>query len=238
MNDGGINLETFADKMHDRTNSEETTQKMELFWIEFHRILMGIQLFFKNGILHCDMKPQNIVLNESKNRVNIIDFGLMRKMDKAINDSMNSNNYLGVYHWSYPFECNFYNKHVFDEFAKMSNTDKQKYHSKIMDNLRDKKSKTVSAFRNFFSFVINQYDSSEMQSRAIHQYMDGFMNFMTTQLPEYKAFLQTSLETLDLYGVGIAIAYVNNMTKHLVDENFSKDLHDLAFQMTNSNLSK
>jgi len=237
MNDGGINLETFADKMHDRTNSEETTQKMELFWIEFHRILMGIQLFFKNGILHCDMKPQNIVLNESKNRVNIIDFGLMRKMDKAINDSMNSNNYLGVYHWSYPFECNFYNKHVFDEFAKMSNTDKKKYHSKIMDNLRDKKSKTVSAFRNFFSFVINQYDSAETQSIMINKYMDGFLNCITTELQEYTTFLKKSLETVDVYGVGISIAYMINMTKHLVDKNFANDLEQLSFQMTNSDLS-
>jgi serine/threonine protein kinase len=236
MNDGGINLEVFADKMHERTNSSETTKIMELFWIEFHRVLMGIQLFLKNGIIHFDMKPQNIVYNETTNRINIIDFGLMRKMDEVINKAMNSDNFLGVYHWSYPFECNFHNKKEFDEFAKLSIDSKKNYHMKIIDKL-NKKSKSVSSFRNFFSFVINQYDSSEMQSKMIHQYMDGFLNFMTTQLPEYKAFLQTSLETLDLYGVGIAIAYVNNMTRHLVDENFSKDLHDLAFQMTNSNMS-
>ena len=67
--------------------------------------------------------------------------------------------------------------------------------------------------------------------------MDGFLNFITNQLHEYAPFLKMSLETVDVYGVGIALAYVNNMTKHLVDENFSQDLKDLAFQMTNSNLS-
>jgi len=236
MNDGGVNLEVFADQMHERTNSSENTKKMELFWIEFHRVLMGIQLFLKNGIVHFDMKPQNIVYNEAKNRINIIDFGLMRKMDKAINDSMNSDNFLGIYHWSYPFECNFYNKSIFDEFAKLSSENKAKYQMKIIDKL-NKKNKTVSSFRNFFSFVINQYDSEDMQSRMIHQYMDGFLNCITTQLNEYETFLKRSLETVDVYGVGIAIAYVNNMTKHLVDEDFSNDLGDLSFQMTNSNLS-
>lgn len=236
MNDGGINLEVFADKMNERTNSSETTKTMELFWIEFHRVLMGIQLFLKNGILHFDMKPQNIVYNEAKNRINIIDFGLMRKIDDVTNKSINSDNFLGIYHWSYPFECNFHNKNEFDEFAKLSIDNKKNYHMKIMDKL-NKKSKSVSSFRNFFSFVINQYDSTETQSRMIHKYMDGFLNFMTTQIHEYKTFLKTSLETIDVYGVGIAIAYVNNMTHHLVDENFSKDLDDLVFQMTNSNLS-
>jgi hypothetical protein len=119
----------------------------------------------------------------------------------------------------------------------MSNTDKKKYHSKIMDNLRDKKSKTVSAFRNFFSFVINQYDSAETQSIMINKYMDGFLNCITTELQEYTTFLKKSLETVDVYGVGISIAYMINMTKHLVDKNFANDLEQLSFQMTNSDLS-
>ena len=236
MNDGGINLEVFADKMHELAKSPETAKTMELFWIEFHRVLMGIQLFLKNGILHFDMKPQNIVYNESANRVNIIDFGLMRKIDSVIDSSAKSDNFLGVYHWSYPFECNFHNKNVFDEFTKLSDADKKKYHLKIIDKLNNK-SKSVSAFRNFFSFIIDHSDNSERQNMIIHKYMDGFLNFITNQLHEYAPFLKMSLETVDVYGVGIAIAYVNNMTKHLVDENFSQDLKDLAFQMTNSNLS-
>jgi len=236
MNDGGINLETFADKMHEHTNSSETTKTMELFWIEFHRVLMGIQLFLKNGILHFDMKPQNIVYNEAKNRINIIDFGLMRKMDDVINKSINSDNFLGIYHWSYPFEFNFHNKNEFDKFAKLSSAEKTKYHLKIIDKL-NKKDENVSSFRNFFSFVINQYDDSEIQSKMIRKYMDGFLNCITTQIHEYKTFLKSSLRTVDVYGTGIAIAYVNNMTKHLVHENFSKDLDELAFQMMNSNLS-
>jgi serine/threonine protein kinase len=197
---------------------------------------MGIQLFLKNGILHFDMKPQNIVYNEAKNRINLIDFGLMRKMDDVINKSINSDNFLGIYHWSYPFEFNFHNKNEFDKFAKLSSAEKTKYYMKIIDKL-NKKDENVSSFRNFFSFVINQYDSTEIQSKIIQKYMNGFLNCITTQLHDYKSFLKSSLRTVDVYGTGIAIGYVNNMTKHLVDENFSKDLDELAFQMMNSNLS-
>jgi serine/threonine protein kinase len=236
MNDGGKNLEEFADKMHEHTNSPENTRIMELFWIEFHRILMGIQLFLKNGILHFDMKPQNIVYNESKNRINIIDFGLMRKIDDVIDKSVKSDNFLGIYHWSYPFECNFHNKNKFNEFAKLSNADKNTYYMKLIEKL-NKKDESVSSFRNFFSFVINLYENIETQHIIAKRYMDGFLNCLTTQFNHYKPFLKKSLESVDVYGVGISIAYVNNMTKHLLDENFSRDLDDLAFNMMDANLS-
>ena len=232
MNDGGSNLEIFADKMHKMSKSPETTIAIELFWIEFHRVLMGIQLFLKNGILHFDMKPQNIVYDELKNRINIIDFGLMRKIEDVIKKSNKSDNYLGVYHWSYPFECNFHNKQKYDDFVKLSNDEKEKYYKKIINNL-NKKNKNVSSFRNFFSFMVDPYENNDRQSLHIQKYMEGFLFFLKSEIKDYNHFLQSSLETIDVYGTGIAIAYVNNMTKHLTEKKFSEDLSDLAFQMTN-----
>jgi hypothetical protein len=57
-------------------------------------------------------------------------------------------------------------------------------------------------------------------------------------MKDYDAFIKSSLNTTDVYGTGIAIAYMNNQTYHLVDENFSKELRELAFQMTNPMLSE
>jgi serine/threonine protein kinase len=229
MNDGGSNLEIFADKMHKISKSPETTSVIELFWIEFHRILMGIQLFLKNGILHFDMKPQNIVYDELKNRINIIDFGLMRKIEDVVKKSIKSNNYLGVYHWSYPFESNFHNKEKFDDFVKLSSNEKEEYYKKMIDF--NKKNENVSAFRNFFSFVIDTDNNDK--SLYMKKYMEGFSFFLKNEVKDYNQFLKSSLETVDVYGTGIAIAYVNNMTKHLTEKKFSEDLRDLAFQMTN-----
>lgn len=241
MNDGGSNLEAFADKMHKMAKSPETTMALELFWIEFHRVLMGIQLFLKNGILHFDMKPQNIVYDELKTRINIIDFGLMRKIEDVVKKSNKSDNYLGVYHWSYPFECNFHNKEKFDDFAKLSKNEKEKYYKKKMIDL-NKKHENVSAFRNFLSFVIDPNDSDNAKAVHIQKYMEGFSFFLKSELckggKDYNDFLQSSFATVDTYGTGIAIAYVNNATKHLTEEKFAEDLSDLVFQMTNPILSQ
>jgi serine/threonine protein kinase len=234
MKDGGINIQIFADKMLDKPYSESATNQMELFWIEFHRVLMGIQLFLKKGYVHYDMKPQNIVYDETKNRINIIDFGLMRKLSDVIKSSKNSDNNLGVYHWSYPFESNFYNKTKFNAFITMNKEKKNEYYAKITT---DFKKDTGSSFRNFLSEMIGpKYTKTEILN-TIYEYMDGYLNFLDKELLDYDSFLKSSLETMDVFGTGIAIAYVNNQTSHLVDENFSKELRELAFHMTNPVLS-
>lgn len=234
MKDGGINIQLFADKMKKVSPSGESKQKMELFWIEFHRVLMGIQLFLKKGYLHYDMKPQNIVYDETKNRINIIDFGMMRKMSEVIKSSNVSDNHLGVYHWSYPFESNFINKEDFDKFVKSTEEEKKQVYNKITKEFKMEKD---SNFRNFLSeMLINNPKPVIMES--FYNYLEGYLKFLQTEMKDYNKFLKSSLDTIDLYGTGIAIAYVNNQTNHLVDANFSKELRELSFQMTAPILSE
>ena len=102
----------------------------------------------------------------------------------------------------------------------------------------NKKHESVSSFRNFFSFVIDSYDNDHGKSVHIQKYMEGFLYFLKSELKDYNIFLKSSLETVDVYGTGIAMAYVNNMTKNLVDEKFSNDLNDLIFHMTTPILSQ
>jgi serine/threonine protein kinase len=234
MKDGGINIQLFADKMKKVSPSEESKQKMELFWIEFHRVLMGIQLFLKKGYLHYDMKPQNIVYDETKNRINIIDFGLMRKMSDVIKSSNDSENHLGVYHWSYPFESNFINKDDFDKFVKSTEEEKKQIYNKIT---KEFKTKDDSVFRNFLTEMLSNNPKTVIME-SFYNYLEGYLNFLQTEMTDYNRLLKSSLETIDVYGTGIAIAYVNNQTNHLVDANFSKELRELSFQMTTPVLSE
>jgi tRNA A-37 threonylcarbamoyl transferase component Bud32 len=53
-----------------------------LFWLECHRLLLGIKELLKHNIVHNDLKAQNIVYSESKNRINFIDFSLMKNIKK------------------------------------------------------------------------------------------------------------------------------------------------------------
>ena len=85
MEDGGENLEDFANKLSSLPVTEENKKEVELFWIEAHRIIYGLSIFLKNGIVHHDLKPQNIVYNSKTNRLNFIDFVLMKKKKNIIN---------------------------------------------------------------------------------------------------------------------------------------------------------
>jgi len=77
MEDGGLDLEKYGKVLKKREPNKENREKMELFWIEAHRILLGIREFLNHGLVHRDVKPQNIVYNEESNRLNFIDFGIM-----------------------------------------------------------------------------------------------------------------------------------------------------------------
>ena len=71
MNDGGVNLTTYSNTIY-----RKTEKQLIDFFVEAHRILLGIKVFIDNGVVHHDLKPGNIVYNEDTNRLNFIDFGL------------------------------------------------------------------------------------------------------------------------------------------------------------------
>jgi hypothetical protein len=45
-----------------------------------------------------------------------IDFGLMRTKKEVIKSSKADDNFLGIYHWSYPFDCGLMNKQQFNNY--------------------------------------------------------------------------------------------------------------------------
>ena len=113
MENGGMNLHDFAIYMCDKPATPENRKIMENFWIECHRLFLGLSVFLKENIIHHDLKAQNIVYNPTTNRVAFIDFGLMRPLDKvkklvlSTGDGRIAKN---LRHWSFPVETLLYNK--------------------------------------------------------------------------------------------------------------------------------
>jgi serine/threonine protein kinase len=98
MEDGGMDLDKYGKILKSREPNEENREKMELFWIEAHRILIGLREFSNHGLVHHDLKPQNIVFNEKINRLNFIDFGLMDTKSNLINSALkNCSKFLGLF---------------------------------------------------------------------------------------------------------------------------------------------
>ena len=222
MEDGGTDLKQFADKMHKRTQSTESTNQMHEFWMEAHRILYGITVFADKGILHHDLKAQNIVYNSEKRRMNFIDFGLMTKRDRVLEKCRKSKYPLSGPHWSFPFEFEFVNHNRFERFANMQPSAKIEYYKKLLLDIKNR------------NHPINVFLST-VTADASQDVIDYFLNNYYTTITQsfehdnYDHFLTKSVDTLDSYGAGIAFLYVLKKTFHLIEDQFSKDLTYLFF---------
>uniref|UniRef100_A0A6C0KKI3 Protein kinase domain-containing protein n=1 Tax=viral metagenome TaxID=1070528 RepID=A0A6C0KKI3_9ZZZZ len=239
MPDGGLNLEKFAQqtKRAYHENKKAGGEIMETFWLEFHRVFRGIKSFLDHGIMHYDMKPQNIVYNEETHRMNLIDFGLTRTVESVVQSSNDSNNGMGHYHWSFPFETQLHNKSNYETMASWNNDDKKNHYLQILNHIAgDYTDSNTLAFRNFFSHMISFHPKRDV---LFDKYMKAFYeNLVEIKVEHYDAFLKKSLNTFDGYGTAISIAVVLGLTRKFVPNSFAKDLDDLVWNMTNPLVSQ
>jgi serine/threonine protein kinase len=228
MNDGGENLEDFSNRFRKNPVTEENKEKIELFWIEAQRILYGLTLFLEKDIIHHDLKAQNIVYNEEKNRINFIDFGLMRSRSQMYNDYKNSRAISAINHWSYPFELQFLNENVFQKVSHWATETRHKFIENIINNLYNDENKH---YRVFMSVVFGHLnDKIRRENRKI--IMDDFSDFLNELRPEhYENILNMSLNTIDSYGVAIGFANVLVNTSNFISRELQIDLSNLFNQM-------
>ena len=238
MDDGGVNMKDYSDNLTKWKPTKENKQKVEVLWLEFYRIVKAIDIFLKKGVLHLDIKPQNIVLNEETMRLNLIDFGLTATVEEKMKQSYDSRNQTAIYHWSYPFEFHFLNRNVYEEFASKTESEKIEYFETILQNIKEKKKDPdTAAFAHFFSFISSKDD---VNIDFIRNSLNGFYATITQEIHKqtYKVFTQKSIHSVDLYGLGITILYMTTRMKHLMDKKLFKLINDLAYKMIESQLSK
>jgi serine/threonine protein kinase len=235
LNDGGVNLEEFAKHMSQQKNTKENKKNMEKFWIEGLRLLYGIKLLIENHTIHHDLKPQNIVYNDKINRMNLIDFGFMTNKKNVISLSKKSKNFFGDYHWSFPPELYFYNKENYINHCNKSQEEKSNYFNELINDIKTKKNNKFSnAIRTFFYFTIDQTLHNNIYSSKIDYFVQNLneliiMNF--NEKNEYTHFLNDSIDTIDIYGMGISYIYVLHKTKHLLDKSVYERLYELFNSM-------
>jgi len=142
--DGGVNLTTFGNEASKWKKNKTNIDKIKNFWLEAHRLLMGIELFLEKGIVHFDINTENIVYNVDKNRLNFIDFEtielranfftkfpefiasgssrtLARRRSKSLEDKMRNSSFTfgsDFFHWSLPFETKYAMKYYYDKYQK------------------------------------------------------------------------------------------------------------------------
>ena len=237
MDDGGIDLKVCSNIMSTWNASLDNVKAAEYFMLDFHNIFCGIDAFLKQNILHFDMKPQNIVYNAAKRKMNIIDFGLSVSLKEKLEDIEHDKNTMARYHWSYPFEFYFLNKTTYKEFAEMTNPNKYNYYKGIIrELLNDDMSTMTNSMKTFFSFVLDK----DIYTQEFKDYMSGVYQTLMLELTmkNYKPFIAKSIRSVDVYGLGITLLYILKNAKHLLNENLHKELLELGYNMIHPQLSK
>ena len=244
MNDGGKNLQHYADEMSSVDSTPQHKLEMEEFWIEAHRILMSLKMLADNGIVHHDMKQQNIVYNPATKRINLIDFGLMTTKSEIVKKAVSSKYYMALHHWSYPFEYKFINKNAYNEISKKNKETKSIWFLDLIMSLStNPRHRTTEAFKTFYSTIQDDQKKWPVQENKrfssdylLKHFGRTIFNQMHHGKGDYEKFYHKSIDTIDSYGVGMGFIYVLKKTFHLLDSAFAMDLLQLFMSMIDFDL--
>jgi serine/threonine protein kinase len=249
MDYGGLQLKQFADKIYHQSseNAPKKYQKiMRDFWKESRRLFEGVLLLKRKNVIHNDLKPQNIVYDIKKRRLNFIDFGLMMMTDDIKKMGKSSTYYNTGLHWSYPPEIIFINKDEFDRVAAGEKGDVQfaRREKQFKDFVRDVED-DANGHINYFMEVTEKSFGGQPEKdhnllEMIKRHMDEFHTFLFRDIDEYsyEDFINSLLNTIDTYGLGISLIYVLHRTAYLIPTDVARELNALFLDMLHFNVFK
>jgi len=231
MKYGGKDLDEFGKEVKQWSRNPGNIKKIELFWIEVSRLFRGLNAFKKNGIVHHDLKHPNVVYNQGTNRINFIDFGFMTDKNSIIDKCRNSDYWLAQnHHWSFPMEIVLWNKKTYTRYANGTVSELAKDVSSV--------SKEISEQIRYFFDCITDFKTGTAEYKNItSKIIKQFFNLsMDLDKREYNKFLNKSIDTIDSYGIGIALMYMLKQSKHLLDRDFSTRAFLLFKNMVHPNV--
>lgn len=242
MEDGGDSLDVFADKARAWTSADRF-EEIERFWLEAHRLFMGVIAFLDHGVIHHDLKPQNIVYNTATHRINFIDFGLMTNRRRALKAATASNYGFSQFHWSFPLECKFINKHMYNVVANHAEKTKTEYIERITKDLSDSNSTPESdAIRFFIYNACNKsgpvLKADKVMTRILKQFSETLLHIVNPGETPYLVMLNKCFDTIDSYGMAIGLMNVLKNVHTMMDVGMVNDLSNLFLDMTNANVMK
>ena len=238
--DGGINLKMLAKKIDGMRVTPANIQFVKHFWKEMHRLFKGLIIFHKHSILHHDLKPQNIVYDMENHRANFIDFGHMRNVATEIKKVVESDNWIYEYaFWNYPLEIQFLNQSVYMDFVGKSEKEREVVFDEIVKNVAESADEPfANAFYILMDYILSKNATERTKQEVIQKYLTDFhMLLKSLHANNYMRFVERSIQTVDVYGLGLSMKYMLNHTKRFLSKEVVKNLDDCFAYMTTADLS-
>ena len=218
MKFGGPDLKSLCDTKLTKYLSIRSKTKTDKFWLEVHHLLKGLKFLKDNSLVHNDIKPQNILFDMKTGKLVFIDFGLMRLKADIIKSSKKNDNFLGIYHWSYPFSCAFMDKNKYNAYQRLSAARKQTYKSQLSEMIMEKTKQNTfdmpirnpDSFNILFSYLNpdGEIPSNSTVSEYIDDFFDGFNHLIKSN--NYNYVLNNIVDSIDVYGLGFTLKYILN----------------------------
>ena len=216
MKDGGQDLTTFGEVIYRWAVTPENINKMELFWLEVSRLFYGLKVFKDTGIVHNDVNHNNIVYNIHANRLNFIDFGLTTNK-LVILDAVKNGTYSYPKRWSLPWEISDlkpakYKAHPIANYSR----------PEVLPYIIDKNSDFLQVI---LPIDVNSPEADRIKNEMSKKYHEQINSYVAGKRLIY---LDKSIDTTDSYGVGLALLYILNRSRHLIDSRFDDNLKNLC----------
>jgi serine/threonine protein kinase len=215
---GGPDLKALCNKYLTKYLEKDKEQRVDNFWLEAHHLLKGVKFFRDNGIVHNDIKPQNILFNSTNGTMKYIDFGLMRTKKEVIKSSKADDNFLGIYHWSYPFDCGLMNKQQFNNYFHRKENRRIFWKNQLSELIvADSKVNSLnlpinnpSSFSILFTYLNpdNTIPNTATQYGYIDSFFDGFDEIIKTK--SYDDILNDTTDSIDVFGLGFTLQFMAN----------------------------
>jgi serine/threonine protein kinase len=217
LKDGGNDLSIFC-KHHLHHFINENSHNVYRFWLEARHLVEGIHFFNSRGIVHYDLKPQNIVFDPQTYKLMFIDFGLMDTKPDIISKAKKGSLHSANFHWSYPFDNGFLNKDYFMYYKNLTPEQKKIFKDKFAQYLFTDTSSTASssidlyikkphAFNLLFSYIYID-NSDENKYRDVDMFFRTFNQFISEH--SYEETIKKTVNSLDIYGLGFTLKYMLN----------------------------
>ena len=220
---GGPDLKALCNEYLIKYLEKNKENRIDNFWLEVHHLIKGLKFFKEHGIIHNDIKPQNILFDLTNGQMKYIDFGLMRTKNKVITSSKSGKNNLGIWHWSYPFDCGFMNKNFYDAYKNSGTNTRRDVWQNEISKLIITKSTSIfkfpinnpQAFSILFTYLNpdNKVPNASTQYGYINSFFDGYNNMIDYE--NYDTVLNHITDSIDVFGLGFTLQFMANCFKRL-----------------------
>lgn len=206
-------------KIRDRSDS------LELLLEIFKHVARGLDELNSVGIIHLDVKPENIIVDPVTFEAKIIDIGNAQEISKPFNiiDSIDPNNG-SILKPTYPY----YPPHMFylESWLSKINKDPISECNLVTDYLKEHR----ILIKNYYP----DNDILKMQLIAIYQRDDPRASIYQISMDKklIRDYQRRELKTWDVYGLGITIIYTLKLLGHSTMHSIYQNLLKTAIKMS------